>query len=131
MGKWTDGARDVRAAMDSAGAVLSDEQALESLLLYPEWTSGVEYAVGDRRRYDGHLYRCQTAHKSQDDWTPPLTPALWTRITAEGEWPEWQPGSYDKDAQVSHNGKHWRSNVPNNVWEPGAVGVYTWDEVSA
>jgi hypothetical protein len=28
-------------------------------------------------------------------------------------------------AKVSHNGKHWISDVDNNVWEPG---VYGWSE---
>ena len=46
------------------------------------------------------------------------------------EWPEWsQPiGAHDAYAagdKVSHNSKHWVSNVNANVWEPG---VYGWDE---
>jgi hypothetical protein len=28
--------------------------------------------------------------------------------------------------KVSHNDKHWESQVDNNVWEPG---VYGWVEV--
>ena len=48
------------------------------------------------------------------------------------EWPEWsQPvgahDAYSKDAKVSHNGKHWISNVDSNVWEPG---VYGWTEAT-
>ena len=33
--------------------------------------------------------------------------------------------AYAKGAKVSHNGKHWISDVDNNVWEPG---VYGWSE---
>ena len=34
--------------------------------------------------------------------------------------------SYSKGAKVSHNGKHWVSDVEANVWEPGVSG---WTEV--
>ena len=48
------------------------------------------------------------------------------------EWPAWvQPtgahDAYAKGAKVSHNDKHWISEVDDNTWEPG---VYGWTEVS-
>ena len=38
--------------------------------------------------------------------------------------------SYAKDVQVTHGGRTWLSMVYNNVWEPGAAGVYDsiWKE---
>lgn len=36
--------------------------------------------------------------------------------------------AYAKGAKVSHNGKHWTSDVDANVWEPGAYG---WTEATA
>lgn len=45
----------------------------------------------------------------------------------------WVTGqSYAKDVQVMHGGKTWISMVDNNVWEPGAAGVYDniWKEVT-
>lgn len=132
---WTAGAQAARAAMDTAGAMLTDEQAATAAELYQPWSGdGVEYAVGDRRRYEGELYRCLTAHTSQAAWTPTDAPSLWVRIDDPAiEWPEWrQPtgatDAYPMGAKVSHNGKHWVSNVDANVWEPG---VYGWDEVTA
>ena len=132
---WTAGAQAVRAAMDAAGALLTDEQAATAEELYPLWSGdGVEYAVGDRRRYGSELYRCLTAHTSQATWTPTDAPSLWVRVDDPAvEWPEWrQPtgahDAYAMGAKVSHNGKHWVSNVDANVWEPG---VYGWDEVAA
>ena len=56
---------------------------------------------------------------------------MWTRIADPAqEWPEWiQPtgahNAYAQGAKVSHNGKHWISDVGANVWEPG---VYGWTE---
>jgi len=44
------------------------------------------------------------------------------------EWPAWKPWDgnnanlYQVGAKVSHNGKRWVSNTPNNHWEPGVFG---------
>lgn len=118
-----------RILTDVAISYLDDEQAESVTDLFPMWQSGVAYEVGDRRQYDGLLYRCVQDHTSQADWTPPAVPALWVRTSTE-EWPEWiQPtgahDAYDKGAKVSHNGKHWISDIDANVYEPG---VYGWSE---
>lgn len=126
------GARVVRASMDSAAAVLTDEQALTCAAIYPLWNeNGVTYAANDRVQYDGTLYRCLQSHTSQADWTPSAAVSLWVRIDDPAEeWPEWvQPtGAHDAyalGAKVSHNGTHWTSTVDANVWEPG---VHGWNE---
>lgn len=122
-------ARQFRAKLDGLIDVLDDEDALDNTVLFPEWGSGRSYAVGDRVQHDGLLYKCVQAHTSQADWTPDVTPALWTRISIE-EWPEWvQPtgaqDAYNAGDKVSHNEKHWISDVNANTWEPG---VYGWTE---
>ena len=121
-----------RTKLDGLVDVMDDETALDNTVLFPEWASGRQYAAGDRVQYKSLLYRCVQGHTSQDDWTPDVTPALWTRVSVE-EWPEWvQPiGSQDAyrlGAKVSHNGKHW-INVGKdyNEYEPG---VWGWDEVT-
>lgn len=43
------------------------------------WAPGVAYSVGDRVLYNGSQYVCTIAHTSQSDWTPDVTPALWSR----------------------------------------------------
>lgn len=128
---YTANAERMRQKMNLATSYLDDEQAESVTELFPQWESGTAYAAGDRRQYDGLLYRCVQAHTSQDDWTPPVVPALWVRTSTE-EWPEWiQPtgahDAYNKGDKVSHNEKHWISNSDANVWEPG---VYGWDEVT-
>lgn len=132
MGKWSDAARAIRAIMDRAGLLLTDEQALEVPELFPIWNpNSIAYAVGDRVQYDSKLYSCIQSHTSQESWQPSLTPALWNLVSIE-EWPEWvQPAgahdAYAKDDRVLHNGKKWISIVDNNVWEPG---VYGWNEIT-
>ena len=118
-----------RVAIDVATSYLDDEQAESVTILFEEWQPDTKYEVGDRRQYNGLLYRCVQGHTSQDGWEPPNVPALWVRTWTD-EWPEWiQPISaadaYSAGDKVSHNEKHWISSVDANVWEPG---IYGWDE---
>ena len=122
-------ARELRRMIELAAISLDDANALEAPELFPKWETGKAYAIGDRMRYNDLLYKVVQAHTSQADWTPDITPALYVRVSVE-EWPEWiQPtgahDAYNKGDKVSHNEKHWISDVDSNVWEPGAYG---WSE---
>lgn len=106
------------------------DEAVESI--YPEWNpNSYEYFAGEKVRYNGLRYRCIQNHKSQADWTPDAAVSLWVAIDDPSiEWPEWkQPtGAHDAYARgdkVSHNGRHWISQLDANVWEPGVDG---WSE---
>lgn len=115
-----------------AAISLDDEHALETIELFPAWKTATTYFVNDRIRYGETLYRCVQSHQSQDGWEPDQTPALWVAVSPE-EWPDWvQPtgahDAYAKDAKVSHNEKHWISDIDANVYEPG---VYGWTEQTA
>ena len=101
--------------------------------VYPTWDgNGYDYFAGEKVSYKDKYYRCIQSHKSQADWTPDTAVSLWVEISDPSEeWPEWvQPvgaqDAYAKGAKVSHNNKHWTSDVNANVWEPG---VYGWTEV--
>lgn len=130
MGRWLEAARAVRAAMDAAGRLLTDEQALEAAAIYPAWDGEAAYEKDDRVRYGERLYRCLQAHQAQADWTPEAAVSLWAKVlTSEtGEALPWeQPEStnpYMKGDRVTHGGKTWVSTIDNNVWEPG---VYGWE----
>ena len=111
--------------------VLDDNTAAQHAELFAPWAYPIAYTVGQLRRHNGKLYKCVQAHTSQADWTPDTATSLWS-VAADPaeEWPAWsQPvgahDAYAKGAKVSHNGKHWTSNVDSNVWEPG---VYGWTE---
>lgn len=125
----------LRRMIEKASASLSDIDALDAVELFPNWKAEIEYMVNDRVRYEDTLYKCLTAHISQATWNPADSPSLWVRVDdPQEEWPEWiQPvgstDAYAKGAKVSHNGKHWISDVDGNVWEPGAVGAEAlWHE---
>lgn len=124
-----DRARELRKRLESMSASLDDKSALEVSEFFPLWQNATAYAINDRVRYGDILYKCVQAHTSQSDWTPDVVPALWTRVSVE-EFPEWvQPtgaqDAYNQGDKVSHNDKHWISDVDANVWEPG---VYGWTE---
>lgn len=126
---YTENARRMAESITLATSYLDDEQAESVTILFPLWETNTQYAVGDRRQYDSLLYRCVQAHTSQDGWIPPAVPALWVRTSTE-EWPEWvRPtgahDAYSAGDKVSHNDKHWISDIDANIWEPG---VYGWSE---
>ena len=129
-------AQAIRAGMQALARTASDAVLLaQPMAMYDEWSAeSVAYVLDDIRQYNGLLYRCVQAHTSQATWTPEAAASLWTRIADPAqEWPEWiQPtgahNAYALGAKVSHAGKHWVSNVANNVWEPG---VYGWTEEGA
>lgn len=115
----------------SLRAETTDAQAWDKPYVFPAWRTDTDYAQGDRVRHGQTLYKCLQSHTSQSTWTPDAAPSLWVRIDDPSiEWPEWvQPtgatDAYAMGAKVSHNEKHWVSDVDNNVWEPG---VYGWSE---
>ena len=126
-------AKAFRAKIERAAyAVQDDAESLELIELFPAYRVGVDYVVGDRFRHGGKLYRVVQAHTSQADWVPDVTPALYAVVSVE-EWPDWvQPtgahDAYATGAKVTHDGKHWVSDVDNNTWAPGTYG---WTEVTA
>lgn len=120
--------------VDEVLPLLPDDIAEQVTNLFHPWAPDTAYIVGDRRKYNGKLYKCIQAHTSQEGWEPPNTPSLWARTGEDPDdptvIPEWvQPtgsqDSYSAGVKVRHNGRIWISNVDNNVWEPG---VYGWDE---
>ncbi|KAG6862320.1 hypothetical protein C0995_016018 [Termitomyces sp. Mi166 len=45
------------------------------------WEPGTYYGLGDVVSYDGANYKIIQPHRSQSDWIPSVTPALWSRIS--------------------------------------------------
>lgn len=116
------------------GGSIDAATAAEHAELFSPWAWPVAYTAGQIRRYlDGKLYRCLQDHTSQETWTPDAAGSLWVSVADPAEeWPDWsQPvastDAYAAGAKVSRGGKHWTSDVDNNVWEPG---VYGWTEAA-
>ena len=124
-------AHKLRAMIVKAAVSLTDTDALTAVELFPKWQDDAEYSVNDRVRYNDLLYKCLQAHTAQASWKPDASPSLWVRVDDPShEFPEWvQPtgatDAYNKGDKVSHNEKHWISDVDANVWEPPTM----WTEV--
>lgn len=132
MGSYLKEARILREAMDVAMKILTDEQALHAVAIYPLWRSDGEYQKDDRVRYGDVLYKCLTPHTAQPSWTPTDAPSLWAKVLVSdtgAPLPWEQPEStnpYMKGDKVTHKEQTWVSTIDNNVWEPG---VYGWEVV--
>ena len=132
---WTrEKALKIRALIEKAAVSLSDADALDGVMLFEKWSGdSKQYTVGQRLQYEGILYTVLQDHTSQPTWTPTDAPSLFAKVLIPDPTviPEWeQPEStnpYQVGDKVTHNGKTWVCNTPNNVWEPG---VYGWDEVT-
>ena len=127
-------ATDFRATVDALIQTMTDEEAIASQVLFPNWQSSKSYTLNERVRYGGKLYKVLQAHTSQDDWTPDAATSLFACLLIDeenGTIQEWkQPDStngYATGDIVSYNGKFYKSTADNNVWEPGTTGA-PWTE---
>ena len=122
--------RKLRALIEKAAASLDDEDALSGVELFPAWAADKAYATDDRIRYGEKLYRCVQAHTSQADWTPDVTPALWTEVAKPGEIPVWKQPTGAQDAYrigdkvryPDENGDVYVCTIDYNVYAPGVAG---------
>ena len=109
---------------------LPDDDAKHVSNIYPFWITDFAYTIGFKAQYldnkELKLYRCVQAHTSQPTFTPPATPALWTRIPLDGQILPWKQPTGAQDAyaigdQVTYQGNFWESTVDANVYAPGVV----------
>lgn len=125
-------ARKLRLLIQSVINHLSDEAALNGIELFPQWEPNHLYQVNERIQYSGKLYRVIQQHTSQLDWTPDITPALFTEVAPPGAIPVWvQPlgaqDTYQTGDKVHYpdaNSPIYISVVDNNSWAPT---VYGWE----
>lgn len=121
----------LRKMIEKAAASLDDGDALNAVELFPTWMSETSYALDFRVRYNGTLYKCVQAHTSQADWTPDVTPALWTEVAEPGEIPVWKQPTGAQDAYMTgdkvhypdNDGPVYESTMDYNTYAPD---VYGW-----
>ena len=82
-------AQEIRTSIGNVTGTMDDTDAAKNPMLFLPWETGTKYAVGDRRRHDGKVYKCLQSHTSQVGWEPPAVPALWVVINTSS------PGTID------------------------------------
>ncbi len=85
---------------------VDDKTALRMKEFYPEWESGVSYAVGFKVQRNGKLWRVVQAHTSQDGWEPENAASLWEIINETHAGTLEDPIPYDGNMALE-NGKHY------------------------
>ena len=121
-------AMKLRQMIVKASASLPDEDALNAVELFPAWTVGTDYAAAVRVRYGEKLFRCEQAHTSQADWTPDITPAMWTEVAEPGTIPVWRQPTGVQDAYAKGDKVHYptaddpvyESLIDANIYSPEA-----------
>ena len=118
----------LRALIEQAVKSLADEDALDGVTLFPHWKADTAYEADERIAYNDKLYRVVQSHTSQSDWTPDLTPALYTEIARPGEIPVWRQPTGAQDAYQTGDKVHYpdllgpvyESLIDANIWSPEA-----------
>ena len=114
---------------------LSDNQKEEILSRYEEYQEDKEYKEGDKFTFDGKIYEVIQGHRSQANWIPSSTPALYkeflnvkitnqageeTEVVSEWKQPLGGHDAYKKGDKVSFNGQIYQSKNDGNVHSPEA-----------
>lgn len=110
---------------------VDDEVAVTVPALFDPWAPDIDVVKDERRYFGGKVYKCIQPHRTQADWTPDVTQALW-KVVSLDEWPEWvQPtgahDAYNTGDKVTYNGKHYVSLIDGNIWSPDAYPA-GWSE---
>lgn len=126
-------AEQLRKTLQIYAQTLTDDEAMEIATVYPVWASGVAYSIGTFVTYgengvgDPQLYRCIQAHTAQADWTPDVTPALWSAVgLGPDDVPIWSQPTGAADAYNTGDRVHYPdadgpiyvSKIDGNVWSP-------------
>lgn len=126
MGKWTDAAAVVRAAMDYAGEQLTDAQASNVTILYPSLKEdGSLVKVGTRINWNGQLKRAAVDLWDTVENNPDNAPTLWENIDYKVGYriiPETITAgtAFAKDECGWWRDVLYRSLIDSNVWTPEA-----------
>ena len=107
---------------------LPDEQALEVRDLYPAFEIGHAYKKGERFTYNGHLFKVNQDHTSQEQRVPRETgtESLYTSLEmGDNGYLNWQQPTGSHDAYntgdiVNYKGELYRSLIDGNAWAPDA-----------
>ena len=123
---------------------LNEEQKENILNQYKPYEVGTFYNANDKFVYNGKVYEVIQEHRSQSDWLPESTPALYkeylsveiknedgstTEVVAEFKQPTGAHDTYKKGDKVLFNGKIYKSLIDNNAYSP-ADYAQGWEEVT-
>lgn len=115
----------IRKLIENAAKKLTDEEAIESVILFPSWKPNTDYEMDIRVKEGDKLFKCLQPHTSQEGWNPAATPSLWVEVAKPGEYREIKDAMLPTEAfalgEIGWYGektKLFESLIPNNVYTP-------------
>lgn len=82
---YLENAKKLRPTIETAMSMVDDNTALKAPQLCKPWVKDEKVHVGDRRYYKPNklLYKVRQEHTTQADWTPDITPNLYSVVAKE------------------------------------------------
>lgn len=118
-------AHNIRALIERAAKKLTDEEAVESVILFPNWKVDTAYTVDERVKDGAKLYKCIQPHTAQEGWQPSITPSLWVEVAKPGEYREIKDSMLPTEAfalgEIGWYGERtnlYKSLIANNIYTP-------------
>lgn len=99
----------LRHHIETAVQSLPDSDALEAVVLHPEWGTNTNYLADYKVRRGGRLWRCLQAHTSQIGWEPENAASLWTEICESHAGTLEDPIPYNGNMALE-SGKYYSQN---------------------
>ena len=120
-----DKARSLRPLIEKASASLSDEDALTGVELFRPWAVGIWLKQYGRVRYGANLYRVEQSHTTQAQYTPDITPALYSEIgkPGQGDTPD-NPIPYNNNMELFKDKYYSQDGVVYVCFRDTGVPVY-------
>lgn len=123
--KPQDKARSLRPLIEKASASLSDEDALTGVELFKPWAAGIWLKKDERVRYGANLYRVEQSHTTQAQYTPDITPALYSEVEkpGQGDTPD-NPIPYNNNMELHKDKYYSQDGVVYVCFRDTGVPVY-------
>lgn len=105
--KPQDKARAIRPLIEKAAVSLDDADATKAVELFKHWAVGIWVERGERLEYKSNLYRVEQDHTTQAQYTPDITPALYSEVgkPGQGDTPD-NPIPYNNNMEL-HKDKYY------------------------
>ena len=123
--KPQDKARHLRPLIEKASTSLSDEDAINCVEFFRPWAVGIWLKQYERVRYGANLYRVEQSHTTQAQYTPDITPALYSEVgkPGQGDTPD-NPIPYNNNMELYKDKYYSQDGVVYVCFRDTGVPVY-------
>lgn len=115
----------LRNLIEKAAVSLDDSDALNAVELFKRWVAGVWVERYERLEYKGKLYRVEQDHTTQANYTPDITPALYSEVgkPGQGDTPD-NPIPYNNNMELVKDKYYSQDGVVYICVRDSGIPVY-------